>query len=119
LEVKLSTRKEKLYFFGLCTSKEERVEENEKVYNQLQERLNKSNINDYILLPGDLKASRGNTEVYSIVGSFVEPVTSTNGLKLRDFATHNNIKITNSFYSHPNMRTHIHTQGQLAIPKQL
>jgi hypothetical protein len=68
LEVKQSTGKGKLSFFGLCAPKEGRVEENQNVYNQLQEILNKTNINDYILLSGDLNASRGNIEVCSIVG---------------------------------------------------
>ena len=97
MELEITTGKGKLSFFGLCAPKQGSVEENEKVYYQLQERSNKTNINDNILLSGDLNASRTNAEVYSIVGSFAEPVTNTSGLKLRDFATYNNIKIMNLF----------------------
>ena len=79
--------KREFFFFGLCDPEEGRVEENENVYNQLYERLNENNINDYILLSGDVNAIRGN-----IVGSFVQPVTNTNGSKLRDLAIYNSIK---------------------------
>jgi hypothetical protein len=66
------------------------VEGNEKCNNHLQEILNKTNKNDYILLSRDLNARIGNAEIHNIVRSFGELVTNTNGLKLRDFATYNN-----------------------------
>jgi hypothetical protein len=75
-------------------------------YEQLQNILNKTNKNDYILLSGDQNIRTGNAEIRNIAGNFGEPVTNTNGLKLRDFATYNNMKKMNSFYKQKN--THIH-----------
>ena len=82
------------------------MEENENCNNQLHEILNKTNKNDYILLSRDLNARIGNAEIHNILGSFGELVTNTNGLKLRDFATYKNIKITNSLYKHATIRTY-------------
>lgn len=53
-----------------------------------------------------MNARIGNAENYDIVESFGEPVTSTVGLKQRDFATCNNIKIVNSYYQHKNVHTY-------------
>jgi len=53
-----------------------------------------------------LNARIGNAENYNIVESFGEPVISTVGLKQRDFATCNNIKIVNSYYQHKNVHTY-------------
>jgi hypothetical protein len=66
--------------------------------------LNKTNKNDYILLSRALKARTGNAEIHNIVGNLEELVTNTNGLKLRDFATYNNIKIMNPLYKQNTIR---------------
>jgi hypothetical protein len=54
-----------------------------------------------------LNARIRNAEIHNTVGCFGEPVKNANALKLRDFATHNNIKIINSFYTQK--YTYIHT----------
>jgi len=74
-----------IILFGRYASYEEKVQENEIVCNQLQKILNKNNKNDYILFSGDLNGRIKNDEFHNIVGSFGEPVTNTNRLKLRDF----------------------------------
>jgi hypothetical protein len=56
------------------------------------------------LLSGELNGRTGNSEIHKIAGGFGEPVTKTNGLKLRDFATHGNMKIMLSFYKHKNIQ---------------
>jgi hypothetical protein len=50
------------------------------------------------------------------VRSSGEPLTNTNGLRLREFALYNNVEIMNTFYKH---KIYIPTHSQLAIPKQL
>jgi len=55
----------------------------------------------------DLNARIRNAEILNIAGSFGEPVTNANGLKLRDFNMHNNMQIMNSFYTQK--YTYIHT----------
>jgi hypothetical protein len=69
-----------------------------------------------MLLSGDLNVSIGNNEIHNIVRRFGEQVINTDGLKLRDFATNNNMKIINSFYK---QKMYVHTHGQLAISKLL
>jgi hypothetical protein len=59
-----------------------------------------------VLLSRDLGDSRGNDEIHNIVGRFGKQVVNANGLKLRDFATYNYMKIINSFYKHKNVRTY-------------
>jgi hypothetical protein len=58
------------------------------------------------LLSGDLNCRRANAKNHNILGSAGEPVTNTNGLRLIDFATYNNMKITNSFHKHKNIHTY-------------
>jgi len=53
--------------FGLYVLEEEGVEGNENFCNQLQEILNSTNKNDYILLLRDMKARTGNAEIHNIV----------------------------------------------------
>jgi len=86
------------YQFGLYAPEEGRVKENDNFYNELQKILNKINKNYKMLLSGDLNAFIGNCEIYNIARRFGEQVINTNRLKLRNFATNNNMKIINSFY---------------------
>jgi hypothetical protein len=76
----------------------------------------KQNYKNDILLSGDLNGRIGNAENHNIVGSSGEPSTNTNGLRLRDFVSYNNVEIMNTFYKH---KIYIPTHSQLAIPKQL
>jgi len=73
-------------------------------YRKYYTKLTKS---DNILFSGDLNGRIENVENHNILGSSGEPVTNTNGLRLRDFATYNNLKIMNSFYKHKNIHTYI------------
>ena len=74
-----------IILFGHYAPWEWKVQENENFYNQLQKISNKTNKNDYILFSGDLNRRKGNDAFRNIVGSFREPVTNTNRLKLRAF----------------------------------
>jgi hypothetical protein len=67
IKVKLNIAGQKLLFFGFHAPEEGRVEENENCYNQLQEILNKTNTNGYILLSGDLNAGIRNAEIHNMV----------------------------------------------------
>jgi hypothetical protein len=51
-------------------------------------------------LSGDLNTRIGNAEIHYKIGGFGKPVTNTNGFKLRDFATYNNMKIMNLLYKY-------------------
>jgi len=55
------------------------------------------NKNDYIMLIGDMNARVGNNRVANIVGTNGEATLNSNGRKLIDFCTFNNLKIMNTF----------------------
>ena len=67
------------------------------------------------MLTGDLNAKIGNEEIHNIVGSFGEPVTNTDGLKLRDGATYNNMKIMNSLYKRQKYSTYTQSASNSTI----
>jgi hypothetical protein len=87
-----------MIIFRLYVPEEGRVKENDSFYDELQEMLNKINKNYKMLLSRDLNACIGNDEIHNIALRFGEQVINTSGLKIRDFATNNNMKIINSFY---------------------
>jgi tRNA A37 threonylcarbamoyladenosine dehydratase len=62
-----------------------------------------------MLLSGDLNADICNEEIHNIVRRFGEQVINTDRLKLKDFASNNNMKIINSFYKYKNVRTYTWT----------
>ena len=52
------------------------------------------------MLIGDMNARVGNNRVANIVGTNGEATLDSNGRKLRDFCTFNNLKIINTFFKH-------------------
>ena len=66
----------------------------------LQKILDKVNKNDYIMLIGDMNARVGSNRVANIVGTNGEATLNSNGRKLIDFCTFNNLKIMNRFFKH-------------------
>jgi len=44
--------------------------------------------------------------MHNTVASFGESETNNHRVKIRDFATYNNMKIMNSFYEHKNIQTY-------------
>jgi hypothetical protein len=89
-----------LTILGLYAPEEGRQELNDELYEQLQNILEKTNKQDYLLLMGDLNARIGITKIMKIVGRNGEPTVNNNGKKLRDFCTFNNMRIMNSFLKH-------------------
>jgi hypothetical protein len=53
---------------------------------------------DSLIISGDLKARVGNQPVPNVVGTFGEDCISRNGQTLREFASFNDLKITNTFF---------------------
>jgi len=62
--------------------------------------LHKVNKNDYIMLSGGRNARVGNNRVANIVGTNGVATLNSNGRKLIDFCTFNNLKIMNTFLKH-------------------
>ena len=77
---------------SICPT-EGRDELNEEFYETLQKILDKANKNDYIMLIWDMNARVGNNRVANVVGTSGETTLNSNGRKLIDFCTFNNLKI--------------------------
>jgi exonuclease III len=59
LEVRLKLSRGNLTVLGLYTPEEEREEDSDEFYKQLQDIYNKLNKNDYVILTGELNARMG------------------------------------------------------------
>jgi exonuclease III len=100
IEARFRINRGYLTILGLYAPEEGRQELGDEFYEQLQNILEKTNKNDYILMMGDLNARIGNTKIMKIVGTNDKPTVNNNGKKLRDFCTFNNMRIMNSFFKH-------------------
>lgn len=98
LQIRLKVERGNLTVIAVYAPEENRKEESEKFYNSLQETLEKINKNDYMIIGGDLNARIGNRPIEGVVGTNGESTLNENGKLLREFATHNRLKITNSFF---------------------
>lgn len=87
-----------LCVIGVYAPEEGRREDTEIFYEELQKQVNKYNKTDHMLILGDLNARVGNVPIVNIVGAFGEITLNENGKTLRDFATFNQLKITNTFF---------------------
>jgi len=99
METRLKTQRGHLRILGVYAPTEGRDELNEELYETLQKILDKVNKNDYIILIGDMNARVGNNIVANIVGTNGEATLNSNGRKLIDFCTFNNLKVMNTFLS--------------------
>ncbi len=90
--------------FALYAPEEGRTQVAIKFYQQLQTAINKINKNDYLLLLGDLNARVGKIPIKNIVGTEGEYTLNNNGKKLIEFAIYNELRITNTFFKHRNIR---------------
>ena len=100
IETRLKTQRGHLTILGVYASTEGRDELNEEFYETLQKILDKVNKNGYIMLIGDMNARVGNNRFSNIVGTNGEAALSSNGRKLIDFYTFNNLKIMNTLFKH-------------------
>jgi hypothetical protein len=92
IETRLKTQKGHLKMLAVYGVIEGRDELNEEFYETLQKILDKVNENDYIMLMGDMSARVGNNRVANIVGTNGEATLNSNGRKLINFCTFNNLK---------------------------
>ena len=79
---------------------EGKTEQTEEFYETLQDQIDKISKNDYIVIAGDYNAKVGNTPIEEIVDTNGEITTNSNGHKLKEFASINELKITNTFFRH-------------------
>jgi len=79
---------------------ERKTEQTEEFYETLQDQIDKISKNDYIVVAGDYNARVGNIPVDGILGTNGEITANSNGNKLKEFASVNELKIKNTFFRH-------------------
>lgn len=100
LTIRIKIKRGYLTVIGVYAPEEGRHEDSEEFYEELQKLLDKINKNDYYIIAGDLNARIGKIPITNIVGTEGEEVINNNGYKLREFASHNELRVTNSFFRH-------------------
>ena len=70
------------------------------MYETLQDEIDKISKNYYIVVAGDYNAGVGNIPIDRILGKSGEITTNSNGHKLKEFASVNELKITKAFFRH-------------------
>jgi hypothetical protein len=73
-------------------------EETISIYKIIQKLLDKYNKSYSVLLIGDMNRRVGNQQVTGVVGTFGEEIINEKGVKLRELADFNELKITNTFF---------------------
>lgn len=89
------------------------VDDSEGFYAVLQRAINNININDNVIIAGDLYAQIGDSPIKNVMGD--RETLNKNGRLLIDFSAFNNFKITNMFF---HIKMHINILGMLEALSQ-
>ena len=89
-----------LTLLAVYASEEGKTEQTEEFYKTLQDQMDKISKNDCIVVAGDYNARVGNIPIVGILGTNGEITSKSNGHKLKEFASVNELKITNTFFRH-------------------
>ena len=89
-----------LTLLAVYALEEEKREQTEEFYETLQDQIDKRSKNAYIVVAGDYNARVGNIPTDGILGTNGEISTNSNGHKLIEFASVNELKIMNTFFRH-------------------
>jgi len=65
--------------------------------NNYKKEVDKYNKSDSLIISGDLNARVGNQPIPNVIGTFGETYINRNGQTLKEFASFNDFKITNTF----------------------
>lgn len=98
LTIRLRIGRGHLTIIGVYAPANAKKEEIEMFYDTLQKVVQNVNKNDSLIISGDFNARIGNSPIPDIVGIFGEDVINSKGQELRQFATNNHLKITNTFF---------------------
>lgn len=96
--LRMKTERGHLTVVGVYAPEEGKYDETLLFYESLQKVLNTHIRTDYVIVAGDLNARVGSTPIPGVVGCFGEDVINRNGQELRQFASFNKLKITNTFF---------------------
>jgi hypothetical protein len=98
-----------LTVIGVYAPEEGKMEETEIFYDTLQKQVQNCTKSDYVVVAGDLNARVRKQPIPNTIGIFGENHINKNGQKLREFATYNDLKITNTFFQEK--RKYVSTLG--------
>ena len=89
-----------LTLLAVYAPEEWKTEQTDEFYETLQDQIDKISKNDYIVVTGDYNARVGNIPIDGILCTNGEISTKSNGHKQNEFASVNELKITNTFFRH-------------------
>jgi exonuclease III len=104
LQLRYKLQRGYLTLLAVYAPEEGKTEQMEEFYKILQGQIDKINKNDYIIISGDYNARVGKTHIDEILGTNGEIIINSNGHKLKDFASVNELKIRNTFFRHKFIR---------------
>ena len=87
-----------LTLLAVYAHEEGKTERTKEFYETLQDQIDKISKNYYIVVAGDYNARVGNIPIDGILCTNGEITTNSNGHKLEEFASVNELKITNTFF---------------------
>jgi len=100
LQLRYKLQRGYLTLLAVYAPEEGKTEQTEEFYENLQDQIEKISKNDYTVFTGDYNARVGNIHIDEILGTNGEIATNSNGHKLKEFASVNELKITNTFFRH-------------------
>ena len=98
--LQMKTGRSNCWIIGIYAPVEGEQEKTEKFYKTLQQCVNKTGKNDYVIIAGDANARVGKTPIPNLIGPNGEDTINRNGKHLRDWCSFNNMRITNTFFRH-------------------
>jgi exonuclease III len=99
LQLRYKLQRGYLTLLAVYAPEEGKTEQTEEFYKTLQHQIGKINKNDCIIVAGDCNARRvGKIPIDRILGTNGEITINSNGHKLKDFVSVNELKIMNTFF---------------------
>jgi len=100
LQLRYKLQRGYLTLLAVYGPEEGKSEQTEEFHDTLQDQIGKINKNDYSIVAGDYNARVGKIPIDGILGTNDENTINNNEHKLKEFASVNELKITNTFFRH-------------------
>ena len=100
LQLRYKLQRGCLTLLAVYGPEEGETEQTEEFYETLRDQTDKISKYGYIVVAGDYIARVGNIPIDRTLGTNGEITTNSNGHKLKEFASVNEFKITNTFFRH-------------------
>jgi len=106
LQLRYKLQRGYLTLLAVYAPEEGKTKQMEEFYTTLQDQIDKINKNDYVIVAGDYNARVRKVPIDGILGTNGEVTINSNRYRLKDFATVNELKITNTFFRHKFTKCH-------------